>query len=109
MTDNDGNQIGYTQPLGDASGENYVPPDDNKGYSNSNPLKFQSKLEDVLICIPENQNDYIAFQLGQQGWASNGDFADGAVPGCDVGGWDGADDPLAYPVCDIYWIRCTAR
>lgn len=106
MTDNDGNQIGYTQPLGDPSGENYVPPDDNQGYSDSDPLNFQSKLKDELVCTPEEHNDYIQFSLGPQAWPSDGDFADGAIPTCSVGSWDGADDPLAYLVRNIR-VRCS--
>lgn len=89
MTDNDNNQIGYTQPLGRGD-----------GYTASDPLKFQSKLEDELECIPEKQNDYIQFSLGQQAWASDGDFGDGAVPSCSVGGWDGGITfQGGYPVC----------
>ena len=106
MTDNDGNQIGYTQPLGDDSSVNYVPPSDNDGYSDSNPLSFQSKLEDILGCRPEKHDDYIAFGLGDQAWPSDGDFADGNVPSCTVGGWDGADDPEQYLVCIF---RCCER
>lgn len=100
MTDNDGHQIGYTQPLGNPSGKNYVPPNNNDGYSNSNPLSFQSKLEDLLICTPEHQNDYIQFSLRGQAWPSNGDFGNGDIPSCSVGAWDGADDPSAYLVCN---------
>ena len=88
MTDNSGAQIGYTEPLGGTD-----------GYTASNPLQFESKLEDVLTCVPEKDHDYIQFYLGQQAWPSDGDFADGAVPSCSVGGWDGTDDPEAYPVC----------
>lgn len=75
MTDNDGNQIGYTERGGP--------------YSDSDPLEFKSKLEDPLWCKPEDRNDYIAFAAGGQAWPSNGEFADGAVPSCSVGGWDG--------------------
>lgn len=89
MTDNDHKQIGYTQPLGGTN-----------GYSASNPLQFQSKLEAVLTCIPESQNDYIQFSLGKQAWASNGNFAPGAVPSCTVGGWDGIPS-YQYLVCSI--------
>lgn len=64
MTDNAGNKIGYTQRMG----EGLYP------FSDSNPLQFQSKLEEVLTCKPEQQYDYIAFALGQQAWPSNGDF-----------------------------------
>lgn len=74
MTDNNHAQIGYTQPQ----------------HANAiHPLQFQSKLEDLLVCVPEAQHDYIAFALGAQQWPSDGDFAQGAVPSCSVGGWDG--------------------
>jgi hypothetical protein len=79
MTDNAGNQIGYTQRMG----EGLYP------FSDSNPLQFQSKLEDVLTCKPEQQYDYIAFALGQQAWPSNGDFKDTDVPRCTTQKWDG--------------------
>lgn len=75
MTDNDNNQIGYAERGGP--------------YSDSNALGFQSKLEDLLWCKPEKHNDYIAFSAGAQAWPSDGDFADGAIPSCSVGGWDG--------------------
>jgi hypothetical protein len=90
MTDNDHNQIGYTQPLGG-----------NNGYSASNPLQFQSKLEAVLTCIPQKQNDYIQFYLGAQAWPSDGNSAPGAVPSCTVGGWDGDPSLNQYPVRSI--------
>lgn len=89
MTDNDGNEIGYTQPRGGAD-----------GYTASDPLQLQSKLEDVLTCIPEKENDYIQFSLGQQAWPSNGDFVPGAIPSCSVGGWDGRENPSQYLVRD---------
>ena len=82
MTDNGKAQIGYNRPI---------------QVNASHPLDFQSKLEDVLVCVPESQNDYIAFALGAQQWPSNGNFASGAVPGCSVGGWDG--DTLVRPHC----------
>jgi len=75
MTDNNKAQIGYTQR--------------GEGYSYSNPLQFQSKLEDLLTCKPEKQQDYIAFALGAQAWSSDGQFKKGAVPSCTVGGWNG--------------------
>ena len=96
MTDNDHNQIGYTQPLGG-----------NDGYSASNPLQFQSKLEAVLTCVPEKQNDYIQFYLGAQAWPSDGDFAPEAVPSCTVGGWDG-NPSFQYPVRSI-WSKAFER
>lgn len=89
MTDNGGNQIGYTQPLGGAD-----------GYTASDPLQFQSKLEEVLTCVPEKEHDYIQFYLGQQAWPSDGDFVSGAIPSCSVGGWDGTENPSQYPVRD---------
>lgn len=73
MTDNDNNQIGYTQMLGG-----------NNGYSGANPLQFQSKLEDVLTCLPEQA--VIFFTLGAQAWRS--DNFNGNFPGCNVGVWD---------------------
>ena len=87
MTDNDGYQIGYS-----ARGST---------YSNSDDLGMTSKLEDTVWCIPEKKNDYIQFGLGAQQWASDRDFADGAVPSCSVGRWDGDDNPAAYPVSCI--------
>lgn len=76
MTVNNKNQIGYTQ-RGD-------------GYSDSKPLQFLSKLEDILTCRPEKKNDYIAFTLGSQTWPSNGKFAKGDAPSsCTVGAWTG--------------------
>lgn len=71
MTDNDKNQIGY--------GERWGP------YSSTNPLQFMSHLEDLLTCMPEEHNDYIAFALGPQQWPSS---ATGSIPSCSVGGWD---------------------
>lgn len=75
MTDNNKTQIGYTQ--------------EEDGYSDSNPLQLQSKLEDVLTCKPEKEHDYIAFALGSQAWSSDGKFKKGDVPSCTVSGWNG--------------------
>ncbi len=69
MTDNKQAQIGYTQ---------------RTPASANNPLRFQSKLEDELVCVPELQNNYIAFALGEQQWPSDGNFAKGAIPSCTV-------------------------
>lgn len=69
MTDNDQAQIGYTQ---------------RTPASADNPLHFQSKLEDDLVCVPESQNNYIAFALGKQQWPSDGDFAPGVIPSCNT-------------------------
>ena len=73
MTDHNHASIGYVQPM-----------DANPTH----PLDFQSKLEDVLVCIPEKQNDYIQFSLGAQQWPSNGKSNPGAVPSCKEGTWD---------------------
>ena len=86
MTDDSGYQIGYSARSG--------------SYSDGSPLGVVSKLEDTLYCTPEDHNDYIQFGLGQQNWPSDGDFADGAVPSCSVGGWDG-DGSYEYPVSHI--------
>lgn len=79
MTDNAGHQTGYTQRMG----EGQYP------FSDSNPLQFQSKLEDVLTFTPEQQHDYIAFALRQQARPSNGDFKDIDVPRCTTKKWMG--------------------
>lgn len=89
MTDNGDNQIGYTEPLGGAD-----------GYTASDPPQFQSKLEDVLTCLPGKEHDYIQFYFGQQGWYSDGDFISGAIPSRSVGGWDRSGEPAQYPVRD---------
>lgn len=75
MTDNDGTQIGYTQRLNDYE------------FSDSKPLGFQSKLEDILYCKPEQKNDYIAFAAGTQAWPSDGKLAPGAVSSCTTSNW----------------------
>jgi hypothetical protein len=67
MTDNNKAQIGYTEAT---------------QANATHPLYFQSKLEEVLVCVPESRNDYITFALGAQQWPSNGKFALGAVPSC---------------------------
>lgn len=69
MTDNNKTQIGYTQ----------------RTQANASvPLYFQSRLEDELECIPEAHHDYIQFALGAQQWPSDGKFAPGAIPSCNV-------------------------
>ena len=73
MTDDSKTQIDYQQPI---------------QANASHPLDFQSKLEDVLVCVPDSQNKYNAFALGSQQWASNGNFASGAVLRCSMGGLD---------------------
>ena len=73
MTDNSKAPIGYTQPT---------------EANATNPLNFQSKLEDVLVCVPEKEHDYIQFYLGSQQWPSDRKFNPGAVPSCKVGAWD---------------------
>ncbi len=74
MTHNNKAQIGYTEPT---------------QANATHPLHFQSKLEEVLVCVPETQNDYIAFALGAQQWPSNGKFVLGAVPSRTENKWSG--------------------
>lgn len=42
---------------------------------------MKSKLQDLLVITPEEQNDYIQFALGSEQFASSG-------AQCRVGGWD---------------------
>ena len=68
-------------------------------------MEVGSKLEDLMIITPENQDDYIQFQVGSQAWPSNGD---GSTPGCKVGDWNGSDDPGYREMdCNFYcwWSR----
>lgn len=59
----------------------------------TSPLMVKSKLEDVFVITPEEQHSYIQYTLGSQSWPSNGNFANGQVPRCTVGGYDGSDYP----------------
>ena len=71
--DNDHKQIGYQgQTLASAS----------------SPLHVKSLLEDPLVCVPEEHNDYVQFALGNQAWPSDGGSNQQIVPRCMVGGWD---------------------
>lgn len=64
------------------------------GSQGDTPVAVPSLLEDDLIVRAESQHDYIAFELPQQTWPSDGKFGtyDAHNP-CSVGGWDGSDWP----------------
>ena len=73
MTDNDDNDIGHCPKHGPAT--------------DSQPYLCTSKLEDTLVCKPEDRHDYIAFALGEQAWPS--DTEGYTMPGCAVYAWEG--------------------
>jgi len=55
--------------------------------SSSDPLRAKSSLEDVLICVPEEKEDLVWFELGAQKWPSNGNYGPQDVPRCTVDKW----------------------
>lgn len=59
----------------------------------TDPLNLKSKLEDVFVLTPEEQNSYIQFTLGSLSWASNQNFGPTDLPWCSVGDYDGSDYP----------------
>ncbi len=79
MYDNSGTQIGCMEQAGcDA---NY-------------PCQTGSLLENYLLMVPEQEHDYIQFELGAQSWTSNNEEATVSGTYCDVGGWDNDDGHL---------------
>lgn len=62
------------------------------GFGDGDPFSVKSKLEDELIVTQMYASENIQFVLGAQTWASTDKLND-RTPGCNVGGWDGSDNP----------------
>ena len=86
LFDNNKAHIGYTQAT---------------SASAAQPLKLQSKLEELLIITPENHNDYVQIRFGKQAWPSN---KKDNVPSCTGKGWTYNGGQQISATCEI---NCT--
>lgn len=62
--------------------------------SDGNSLEVKSKLEDTLVCTPEEaEGEYIQFTLGTKSWtSSNKGNTEDSKASCTVGDWDNGYD-----------------
>ena len=71
--------------------------------STAHPLSIESKLENPFVITPEARGDYVQFTVGSVSWPSS--QGGPQEPNCNVGGWDGSDDPAVSAPLEIEHVE----